>query len=53
MSFIHLTGVMGNNETEKDNLKKTSHGSWFTGPVYDDTKSVDETLSRLLLRNFH
>jgi len=27
-------------ETEKDNLKEIRRGSWFTGPVYDDTGSI-------------
>jgi len=27
-------------ETAKDNLKEISRGSWFTGPVYDDTGSI-------------
>jgi len=50
LSFIHLTAVMGNkqnkkaitkfDETEKDNLKEICCGSWFTGPVYNDTGSI-------------
>ena len=54
LSFIHLTAVMGNkwnikaikkfDGTEKANLKEISSGSWFTGPVYDDTESVNVPL---------